>query len=180
VIVRRGHAPWFGRREHSKTAARTDDSQRLLIIDEIHRLLACTSRDQRAALNTLKRLSNEFRVSIVAPRTNEALHVMRTNPQIASRFDHVVLSPWTASEEFRSFVAEFGEQLGVNVAAIANDVVAIEYLLDVSGGVTGRIVEMIRLAGRNAFVRNRRKLALEELQGRGGRSSGTSIRCESH
>jgi hypothetical protein len=140
---------------------------RLLIIDEIHHLLACTSREQRAALNTLKFLSNEFRISIVALGTNEALHVMRTDPQIASRFDYVELPPWTASEEFRSFVAGFGEQLGVNVAAIANDVVAIEYLLDVSGGVTGRIVEMIRLAARNELVRNRRKLTLEELQGAG-------------
>jgi len=92
---------------------------------------------------------------------------MRTDAQIASQFDHVELPPWTASEECRSFVAGLSEQLGVNVAAIANDVVAIEYLLDVSGGVTGRIVEMIRLAARNALMRNRRKLTLEELQGSG-------------
>jgi hypothetical protein len=41
--------------------------------------------------------------------TNDALHVMRADPQIASRFDHVELPPWTASEEFRSVVAGFGE-----------------------------------------------------------------------
>jgi hypothetical protein len=34
-----------------------------------------------------KYLSNKLRVSIVAPGTNEAPHVMRTEPQIASRFE---------------------------------------------------------------------------------------------
>jgi Cdc6-like AAA superfamily ATPase len=38
----------------------------LLAIDEIHHLLACTPREQRAVLNVLKFLSNELRVSIVA------------------------------------------------------------------------------------------------------------------
>jgi hypothetical protein len=45
--------------------------------------------------------------------------------------------------------------------------VAIEYLQVVADGVTRRIVVMIRLAARNALMRNRRKLTLEELQGAG-------------
>jgi Bacterial TniB protein len=49
---------------------------RLLAIDEIHHLLACTPREQRAALNILKYLSNQLRVSIVALGTSEALHVI--------------------------------------------------------------------------------------------------------
>jgi hypothetical protein len=140
---------------------------RLLIVDELHHLLACILREQRAALNTLKFLSNEFRISIVALGTDDALHVMRTDPQIASRFDHCALPVWTASEELRSFVAGFGEQLVMDVNAIANDAAAIDYLLDITGGVTGRIVEMIRLAARNALRCGKRKLTLEALQAAG-------------
>jgi hypothetical protein len=65
---------------------------RLIAIDEIHHHFACTPREQRAALNILQFLSNELRVSIVALATNEALHVMRTDPQIASRFESCALT----------------------------------------------------------------------------------------
>ena len=139
---------------------------RLLIVDELHHLLACIPREQHAALNTLKFLSNEFRISIVALGTDDALHVMRTDPQIASRFDHCALPIWTASEELRSFVANFGEQLVMDVNAIANDAAAIDYLLDITGGVTGRIVEMI--ATRRA---ERATLRQAEAHARGPSSS---------
>lgn len=115
-------------------------------------------------LNTLKFLSNEFRVSIIALGTNDALHVMRADPQIASRFDRIELPLWVATEEFRSFVAGFGKQLNVDLTAVVDDAGAIEYLLDITGGVTGRIVEMIRLASRNALRRTSKKVTLEDLQ----------------
>jgi hypothetical protein len=73
---------------------------RLLAIDEKHHLLACTPREQRAALNVLKFLSNELRVSIVGLGTSEALHVMRTDPQIASRCESCALPSSTAKVVF--------------------------------------------------------------------------------
>ena len=106
---------------------------RLLIVDECHHLLACRPRDQRAALNTLKYLSNELQISIVALGTDEALHVMRTNPQIASRFDRYALPIWEASDDLRSFVAGFGEQLELDTRSIADSEVAIEYMLEITG-----------------------------------------------
>ncbi len=65
----------------------THAAPRMLIIDEIQHLLSCTSREQRAALNAIKYLANQLRMSIVAAGTHEALHVMRFAPQIASRFE---------------------------------------------------------------------------------------------
>ena len=54
---------------------------RVMIIDEIHHLLASTVREQRQLLNQLKFLSNELRMSIVAVGTTEALFVMQADPQ---------------------------------------------------------------------------------------------------
>jgi hypothetical protein len=70
-------------------------SPRMLLIDEIHNLLSCSARDQRAALNAIKYLANKLRVSIVAAGTYEALHVMRSDPQIATRFKQDELPLWT-------------------------------------------------------------------------------------
>ncbi len=44
-------------------------SPRMLLIDEIHNLLSCSARDQRAALNAIKYIANKLRVSIVAAGT---------------------------------------------------------------------------------------------------------------
>jgi hypothetical protein len=123
---------------------------RLIAIDEIHHLLACTPREQRAALNILQFLSNELRVSIVALGTNEALHVMRTDPQIASRFESCALPSWTATEDLRRFIAGVLLQLGVESAEIVNNTVTIDYILELTSGVTGRIVELLRQSARDA------------------------------
>jgi hypothetical protein len=92
---------------------------------------------------------------------------MRTDPQIASRFDRYALPIWQASDELRSFVAGFGEQLELDSSSIADSEVAIEYMLEITSGVTGRIVEMMRLAARVMFRHHRRKLTLEDLQSAG-------------
>jgi hypothetical protein len=73
----------------------THAAPRMLIIDEIQHLLSCTSREQRAALNAIKYLAIQLRMSIVAAGTHEALHVMRFDPQIASRFEQMELPIWT-------------------------------------------------------------------------------------
>ena len=137
---------------------------RLLAIDEIHHLLACTPREQRAALNLLKFLSNELRVSIVALGTSEALHVMRTDPQIASRFQSCALPSWTANDDLRSFLAGFLQQLDVDGSRVVNDRIAIDYLLDLTLGVTGRIVELVRLSARCAVRRDSRTVTIDLLQ----------------
>ena len=53
----------------------------------------------------VKFLSNDRRISVVAAGTQKALHVMRFDPQIASRFEQMELPVWTESDELRRFVA---------------------------------------------------------------------------
>jgi hypothetical protein len=89
----------------------------LIAIDEIHHLLACTPREQRAALNVLKFLSNELRVSIAALGTGEALHVMRTDPQSARcalRRQSRSVSIEILQEAGREFAADIGSARNVS------------------------------------------------------------------
>jgi hypothetical protein len=150
--------------EHDTLRQLKKAKPRLLAIDEIHHLLACTPREQRAALNVLKFLSNELRVSIVALGTSEALHVMRTDPQIASRFQSCALPSWTANDDLRSFLAGFLQQLDVDGKDIVNNRIAIDYILELTSGVTGRIVELVRLSARCAVRRDSRTVTVDLLQ----------------
>jgi hypothetical protein len=79
----------------------------MLFIDEIHNRLSCSARDQRAALNAITYLANKPRVSIVAAGTYEALHIMRSDSQIASRFEQHELPIWTESQGVRRFIAGY-------------------------------------------------------------------------
>jgi hypothetical protein len=150
--------------EHDALQQLKKAKPQLLAIDEIHHLLACIPREQRAALNVVKFLSNEPRVSIIALGTSEALHVMRTDAQIASRFESCALPCWTANEQLRSFVAGFLQQIDIESSDLAHNQAAMDYLLELTSGVTGRIVEVLRLGARCALRRDSRILSIACLQ----------------
>jgi hypothetical protein len=144
-------------------------SPRMLIVDEFQHLLSCSSREQRAALNMVKYLSNDRRMTIIAAGTHEALHVMRFDPQIASRFEQMELPVWVESEELRRFVAGFLARLPVRFAAETIDQRFIEYLLVLTDGVTGRITDLLKAAAIETQRTKAKLLRLDELMAAGAR-----------
>ena len=142
----------------------THAAPRMLIIDEIQHLLSCSARDQRAALNAIKFLSNQLRMTIVAAGTYEALHVLRFDPQIASRFEQMELPVWVESEELRRFVAGYLSMLPIRKDTSAIDRRFIEYLLELTDGITGRIIDVLRRAAVHALTLRTKSVGIEELQ----------------
>jgi hypothetical protein len=142
-------------------------SPRMLLIDEIQ--LSCGLRDQRAALNAIKFLANKLRISIVAAGTHEALHVMRADPQIASRFEQLELPVWTESQELRRFIAGYLALLPIKRSPTAIDKKFVEYLLELSEGVTGRIIEVLRRAALQGIADKTQKVGLVQLQAVGAK-----------
>ncbi|HTF65456.1 MAG TPA: TniB family NTP-binding protein [Edaphobacter sp.] len=63
----------------------------VLIIDEIHHLLAGNSVRQKWFLNVIKYLGNELKLPIVAVGTQDAFNAISTDPQLANRFEPAVL-----------------------------------------------------------------------------------------
>jgi hypothetical protein len=81
----------------------------------------------------IKYLANKLPVSIVAAGTYEPLHVMRSDPQIASRFEQHELPVWTESRELRRFIAGYLALLPLKKAAVEIDRPFVEYLLQMFG-----------------------------------------------
>ena len=84
---------------------------RMLIIDEFHSLLTGSPIKQREVMNTLKLLCNELAIPIVGVGTREAVRVLHTDPQHASRFDVVSLSAWGLNQDFQRLLAGFEKVL---------------------------------------------------------------------
>jgi type II secretory pathway predicted ATPase ExeA len=84
---------------------------RMLIIDEIHHLLAGHLEKQRQFLYVLKHLSNELQISLVGVGIKEALRAIHTDTQMGNRFDPVGLPRWTPDREFRMLLLSFEQVL---------------------------------------------------------------------
>src|SRR3984957_7203554 len=133
------------------------------LVDEIQHLLSCSAREQRAALHMFTFFSNDRRISLFAAGTHEALHVMRFDPQIASRFEQMELPVWTESEELRRFVAGYFAMLPVRKDPSAIDQRFIEYLLALTDGVTGRIIDLLRRAAIDALTHKSKSVGIDHL-----------------
>lgn len=84
---------------------------RMLIIDEFHSLLTGSAIKQREVMNAIKLLCNELAIPIVGVGTREAVRVLHTDPQHASRFDVVSVPLWELNQDFQRLLAGFEKVL---------------------------------------------------------------------
>lgn len=84
---------------------------KVLVIDEIHHILAGNLNRQRAFLNVLKYLGNELQISIVGVGTRDAFRAIQTDPQLANRFEPIVLPRWEPDNDFLRLLASFERML---------------------------------------------------------------------
>jgi hypothetical protein len=125
---------------------------KMLVIDEAHQLLAGSYREQRRALNLLKGLTNELMIPVIAVGTEDALHAIQTDTQVASRFDPLHLARWSESDAFRNFIVTFGKQLPLRKASPFGDREMIRLLLASSAGITARATRLITRAAAEAIA----------------------------
>jgi Bacterial TniB protein len=116
---------------------------KMLVIDEAHQLLAGSYREQRRALNLPKGLTNEPTIPVIAVGTEDALHAIQTDVQVASRFDPLHLARWSESDAFRNFIVTFGKQLPLRKASPFGDREMIRLLLASSASITARATRLI-------------------------------------
>jgi hypothetical protein len=88
----------------------------VLVLDEVHNILAGTFREQRIVLNTLRYLSNELKISLVCFGVKEAREAISGDVQLARRFEEFRLSRWSAEEGFEQLVLAIIRNLPLRAA----------------------------------------------------------------
>ena len=81
---------------------------RLLIIDEIHSMLAGTFRQQQRFLNSLRFLANDLHLPLVCVGIHDAYQALTTDQQLADRFGEFELPPWRNDTSFAQFPKRSG------------------------------------------------------------------------
>ena len=80
---------------------------RMLVIDELHNLLAAPNPRQRELLNLLRYLGNELRIPLACLGTREAYLAIRTDDQLENRCEPFLLPIWEDGLEFGRLLASF-------------------------------------------------------------------------
>jgi Bacterial TniB protein len=137
---------------------------RMIVVDEVHHLLAGSAREQRAALNLLKFLANEQRCVMVALGTRDALVAMATDAQVASRFTPLALPNWQESDEFRRFLLAFERVLPLRERSNLGDRPMVQAILAGSNGITGRVAELLTEAARKAILQHKERISVALIE----------------
>lgn len=98
---------------------------RLLVIDELHNVLAGNSVNRREFLNLLRFLGNELRIPLVGVGTRDAYLAIRSDDQLENRFEPMMLPVWEANDDCCSLLASFAAslvQLAENAETVMNTI----------------------------------------------------------
>ncbi|WP_444979573.1 TniB family NTP-binding protein [Cryobacterium levicorallinum] len=119
---------------------------RMLVIDELHNVLAGSGSSRREFLNLLRFLGNELRIPIIGVGTREAYLAIRSDDQLENRFEPVVLPLWTVGADTVSLLASFAAALPLqHPSNIATDDMA-QYLLARCEGTIGELARLLTAA----------------------------------
>lgn len=124
---------------------------RMLVIDEVHHMLAGSARSQRAFLNMLKYLVNDLQIPIIALGTRDALHAFQMDPQIANRFEPILLPRWEYCDDYLRLLASFEVSTPLREPSnLAAEAIA-RKLLVMSEGLIGELATIIGRAAEHAI-----------------------------
>jgi hypothetical protein len=135
----------------------------VLVLDEIHNVLAASWREQRVVFNTLRYLSNELKLSLVCFGIMEARQAINSDVQLARRFDSITLPRWMADKDFEQLVLAIIRNLPLKEPSVLT-VKGLRRILQVSDGVSARIFRMLNEVAIEAIESGAERITDEALE----------------
>lgn len=135
----------------------------VLVIDEVHNILAGSHREQRVVLNTLRYLSNELKLSLVCFGVAEAREAIGGDVQLARRFDEISLRRWSADAEFEALVASILRNLPLREPSLLGSR-PLRHLLRVTDGLTARVFRALNELAVEAIASGRERITDEAVE----------------
>jgi hypothetical protein len=135
----------------------------VLVIDEVHNILAGTYREQRIVLNTLRFLSNRLQISLVCFGVNDAREAIGGDVQLARRFDQFTLSRWAANEQFEMLVALILRNTPLRHPSVLT-AKSLRRILQVTEGITANIFHIVNSLAIEAIESGRERITDEAIE----------------
>jgi hypothetical protein len=119
---------------------------KLLIIDEVHNLLAGNAVAQREFLNLIRFLGNQLKIPIVCVGTKDAYYAVRSDSQLENRFEPFTLPMWQDDEELASLLTSITSAFPLRKASILTNPDLMRFILDKSEGTIGEMMTLLSKA----------------------------------
>ena len=119
---------------------------KVLVIDELHNMLAGSSKKQQTLFNAIKYISNTLQVSIIGAGTVDLLRAVSIDEQIQNRFKSELLPLWKCDEELERLLISIESLMPLKRPSNLVDVRMRNKIHAMSEGTIGEISELIRLA----------------------------------
>jgi len=116
---------------------------RMLVIDELHNVLAGRGDVRREFLNLLRFLGNELKIPLVGVGTRDAYLAIRSDDQLENRFAPFVLPRWLPDAEASALLASFATAFPLRRPSSLATPEMTEYLLTRSEGTIGELAALL-------------------------------------
>ena len=136
---------------------------KMLIIDEIHHVLAGSMNRQKTFLNVIKYLGNELQVPIVGIGTKDAFRALQTDAQLSNRFEPAVLPRWEFNKEFLSLLTSFERMLPLKNASNLHETSLATRLFSMCEGYIGELSRILTEAGVSAVKLGEERITTQIL-----------------
>lgn len=136
---------------------------RVLVIDELHNILAGSSKKQQLMLNAIKYISNTLHMSIVGGGIESLTNAVSVDSQLQNRLKPQRLPLWREGEEFESllesyeFILPLKEPSNLTSTRLANKILAM------SEGTIGEISALINEAAIYALKKGSERITVDAL-----------------
>lgn len=137
---------------------------KMLIIDEFHLLLVNTPRLQRKVMNAIKMLCNELQIPIVGVGRKDAIRVLQTDPQYASRFDVVELPIWKLDKDFQKLLFQFQGILPLKKCSNLQSPELATKIHTISGGNLGNVHRLLTACAVEAITTGTEQITLDIIE----------------
>lgn len=137
---------------------------RCLMMDEVQHIDRIPDKRQRMLLDTIKYISNELSLPMVAFGTLEARNVFARDSQLDNRFKKIYLTKWEFNEDFQRLLRTYEALLPLKESSNLYDPTMAQYIYSLTNGTIGEIVTLIRLAAIEALRSGMEKITIENLK----------------
>lgn len=136
---------------------------KVLLLDELNSILAGSVTKQLLLLTTIKYISNQTKISIVAAGTADALHAVATDAQLQSRFPAKLMQRWKdATPDFRQLLASFEYILPLRVESKLAALQSARLIYGLTEGVLGEVARLLRTSAIRA-IQSREEAITEDI-----------------
>ena len=127
----------------------------MIIIDEIHHLLAGKVDQRSIFMNSLKGLSNELEIPVLASGTQDALRAFQTDQQLGNRFTPFHLPRWSIDGSYALFLARLCESMELQKPSNFHSKQLVTRFHTMTEGLTGETTRLMSAAAEVAIKAGR-------------------------